>query len=254
MPLSHRLLVAVKAGLVHLIVSVAVAAATALVTFGLWYPSPFAELSRGRELFWLITSVDVICGPMLTLVLFNPTKRRGELVRDLAIVGIIQLGALGYGVWTLFQARPVHLVFEIDRFRVVSGADIAHAQLAKAPPGLQQLPWTGPTLIGARRSRTQQELMESVESALGGVDIAMQPARWVAFDAVRLAAIDKSVPLAEYMRRKPHAFAALEDAVRRTGRPIRDLRVLPVVSRFASWTALVDETGEPVAFADVDTL
>ena len=37
----------------------------------------------------------------------------------IAVVALIQLVALGYGLWTVFIARPVHLVFEIDRFRVV---------------------------------------------------------------------------------------------------------------------------------------
>jgi len=253
MPLTVRLRAAAKAGSLHLMASIAVAVATASVTFGLWYPAPFGDLSKGRDLFWLIVSADVICGPLLTLVLFNPAKPRSALVRDLALVVFIQLGALGYGVWTLFHARPVHLVFEVDRFRVVSVADIDPSQLGKAPIELQQLPWTGPTLIGARRSKTQQELLQSIESALGGVDIAMQPARWVAFDTVRPDVIAKSVPLAEFIRRKPDALAALETAVRQAGRPIQDLRALPVVSRFSSWTALIDETGEPVAFAAVDT-
>jgi len=62
--------------------------------------------------------VDVILGPLITLTVFNRSKPRSELVRDLTVVGLIQLAALGYGLWTVFVARPVHLVFEYDRFRV----------------------------------------------------------------------------------------------------------------------------------------
>lgn len=253
MRLTHRMRAAAKAGSLHLLASLVVAVATAAITFGLWYPSPFGDLSKGRELFALIISVDVVCGPLLTMVLFNPAKHRSELVRDIALVVLIQLGALGYGVWTLSHARPVHLVFEIDQFRVISDADIDRTQLAKAPVELRRLPWTGPTLIAARRSRTPQELIESIDSALGGVDIAMQPARWVAFDTARYEVLAKSVPLVEFMKRKPHARHILDAAVQRAGRPIQDLRVLPVVSRFSSWTALVDATGEPVAYAEVET-
>ena len=80
--------------------------------FGWWYPYPYRELSGGRELFALVVAVDVVLGPLITLVIFNPAKTRRHLVMDFTVIGLLQVAALAYGLWTVFVARPVHLVFE----------------------------------------------------------------------------------------------------------------------------------------------
>ncbi|NTV87211.1 MAG: pilus assembly protein, partial [Burkholderiaceae bacterium] len=113
-----------RAAAVHLCISLLVAGVAAGLVFGLWYPYPYREISGGRELFLLVVAVDVVLGPLVTFVVFNRTKPRKELVRDLALVGLMQLAGLAYGLWTVHEARPVHLVFEIDRFRAVHAVDV----------------------------------------------------------------------------------------------------------------------------------
>src|SRR4051812_33844000 len=85
-----------RAAAIHLAISAALAGLAALVVFVFWYPYPYRVLSGGRELFTLLISVDVIIGPLITLAVFNVTKPREELRRDLAIVGLLQLAALTY--------------------------------------------------------------------------------------------------------------------------------------------------------------
>ena len=79
MNFSLRFRPALKAASWHVLCSVGVALLAAAVVFGLWYPFPYRDLSGGRELFFLVVAVDVVCGPLLTLVLFNPAKPRAEL-------------------------------------------------------------------------------------------------------------------------------------------------------------------------------
>jgi hypothetical protein len=83
-----------------------------------------------RTQFLIVVTVDVILGPLITLAVFNRAKPWTELRRDLVIVALIQLSALGYGLWTVFVARPVHLVFEYDRFRVVHAVEVPPEMLA----------------------------------------------------------------------------------------------------------------------------
>jgi hypothetical protein len=104
-----------SAATIHLGLSLLVAALAALLVFLVWYPYPYREISGGRDLFLLLVAVDVIMGPLLTLTIFNLKKPKGELRRDLAVIGLLQLAALGYGLCTMAVARPVHLVFEIPR-------------------------------------------------------------------------------------------------------------------------------------------
>ena len=157
-----------RASGIHLGLSLCIAALAAWLVFGLWYPYPYREISGGRELFLIVIAVDVILGPLITLVVFNRAKPWTELRRDLIIVVLIQLAALGYGLWTVWVARPVHLVFEYKLFRVVHAIDIPVELLDKTPTGITALPMTGPTLLSLRPFKDSGESMDATLAAVGG--------------------------------------------------------------------------------------
>lgn len=241
-----------KAAAAHLVLSALIGVVAALLIFRFWFPWPYREVSGGRSLFLLIVSVDVVIGPLLTFVVFNRNKPRAELVRDVATIAVLQLAALCYGIWTLGQARPVHMVFEVDRFRVVSMADIDPERLHEAPEGLRNLPWTGPTLIAVRRPQSAEEVLRNINDAMQGQDLSTQPRYWIGYDQVRGDVARRSHPLSKLIERKPAFRAALEAAADEAGRPIAELSALPLLSRFASWVVLLDTQGNPVGYVAVD--
>lgn len=241
-----------KAAGIHLILSAVVGAIAAAVIFGLWYPWPYRAISGGQSLFWLLVSVDVTLGPLLTLAVFNVRKPRAELVRDLLVIGCLQLAALGYGSWVLFEARPVHLVFEVSRFRVVTAIDIDPAELGEAPADLRRLPLLGPTLISTREPTDQDEKLRAIDEALQGRDLSMKPRYWIPYSASRSDVLRIAQPLLTHVQKKPAQQEALQRAAERSGRPAESLRVLPLLSRTASWTVLIDSEGDPVGYLDLD--
>ena len=56
---------------IHLGISLAIAGLMAWLVFGLWYAYPYRDISGGRDLFMLVIAVDVIMGPLITLMIFN---------------------------------------------------------------------------------------------------------------------------------------------------------------------------------------
>jgi hypothetical protein len=167
-----------KAGGLHLLASVALAALVSALVFGVWYPAPYAAVAGGTSLFFLLVSVDVVMGPALTAVVANPSKPAAEFRRDFALIVALQLAALGYGLYTMALARPVYMAFEVDRMRVVVAADIEPASLAEAPPALRSLPWLGPKLIAAVKPVDPNEQMKSFDLGMAGIDLAMVPRNW----------------------------------------------------------------------------
>lgn len=243
-----------KASGLHLGISVCIAAAAALLVFALWYPWPYREISGGRELFLILISVDVILGPLITLAVFDKRKPVRELAIDLTVIACLQLAALGYGLWTVAVARPVHLVFEFDRLRVVHDVDIPEELRAKAPAGIVAEPWTGPTLVAVRPFRDANEGMAATMAALQGVQLGARPDLWQTWDDAKPRVL-AAAHTAEALRRNRPAQAALVDAaMRRTGRdPARTL-YLPVVARKTAWTAFLDpQTAAVVGFAPLDS-
>ncbi len=100
---------------VHAAASLAVAITVSVVIFVLWFPGALATVAGGLTLFLILTSVDVISGPLLTAVVANPTKPSRAFRRDVLVIAIVQLAALAYGVYVMSLARPVVMVFEVDR-------------------------------------------------------------------------------------------------------------------------------------------
>ena len=59
---------------VHFIATALLAAAAAMLFFGIWFPSPFNEMIGGTELFELVVGCDLALGPLISLVIFNRGK------------------------------------------------------------------------------------------------------------------------------------------------------------------------------------
>lgn len=250
----QKIMPRIKAGTIHFAVSAFIAGLSALLVFGLWYPYPYSEISGGRELFFILIAVDVIVGPVVTFVIFNKKKPLTELRRDLAIVILLQTLALGYGLWTVAMARPVHLVFEIDRFRVVQSIDIPEELISKAPKEVAVFPLTGPTLLGLRPFKDDQEKLEMTLAALGGIQLSARPDLWQTYDESRKAVITAAKPVTELIRRYPEFSKNIKDIANDQNISDIGLLYLPLVGRTSVWTVLLDgKTTNIVAFIPVDS-
>jgi hypothetical protein len=226
----------------HFLISLAVALGCAALVFGLWYPFPYTQLAGGRELFLIMISVDVVCGPLLTLVVFNPRKPRAELWRDLGIVAVLQIAALGYGLYSVTQARPVFMAFEGNRFRVVVLPEVQVDTLDDAAPEFRALSWSGPRLIGVRlAANTDPNYLESVKLSLAGVHPAFRPQRWVSFDDQREAVLAAAKPIKELRAKHPNASQSIERAVVESRIAEERMGYVPLVApRTDEWVVLVD--------------
>lgn len=243
-----------RASGIHLAVSLCVAVLAAVLVFGVWYPYPYREISGGRALFLLVVCVDVVMGPLITLVIFNRSKPSKELVMDLTVVGALQLAALGYGLWTVFVARPVHLVFEYTRMSVVHAIDVDASQLAKAPAALQVLPVTGPTSIALRPFKDAAEQFDATMAAIGGVALAARTDLWQPYSESREEILKEAKPVSELRVRFADYVGVIDAAIEDTGKSLEQLRYLPLVGRDKAWTVIVDATtAEPLGFMPLDS-
>ena len=78
-----------KAAGIHLAISVSIALVVVVFMFFLWYPTPYFQAMGGGGLLLLVTGVDVVLGPLITLVIFNTQKK--SLKFDLMCVAIVQV-------------------------------------------------------------------------------------------------------------------------------------------------------------------
>lgn len=235
----------------HLVVSAFVAALAAALVFGLWYPGPFKELAGGTGLFFLVISVDVVLGPLLTLVVFDRRKGWPHLRRDLFVIAVLQTAGLVYGLHTVYVVRPVASVFEVDRLRVVTADSVRTQELPAAPPEYQTLPLTGPWFLSARAPRTEDERKDALFTALEGFDTGQRPSFWQPYALAQNEAVAKSRPLQVLSQRYPEQATVIEAAAQRAGLSLAQARFLPVMAR-GDWVAVLDPSGNVVSYLPLD--
>ena len=253
MSLVARFRQAALASGIHFLASVGIAILASALVFLVWYPYPYRDLSGGRELFLLVMGVDIVCGPLLTLVLFDPAKPKAELWRDMALVMLIQLGALGYGLWTVWQARPLYLVLEVDRFKVITRTTIDEAALAVLPSELQPNLFAGPMVVGVRdpvdANERERIMFESVQ---GGRDYAERPEFYVPYaGSVEARASVKARPLSVFLQKQPAQRATANELAAEKKADITQWFYLPVVAR-QDWVAVLDKQGQIQGFLKGD--
>jgi hypothetical protein len=254
---SARIKAAARAASYHFLASILAASIVAFLVFQVWYPHPYDLLSGGRNLFLILICVDVVCGPLLTLLLFSPAKSRRELFLDLGLIGLIQAAAMVYGLHTAYQARPLFLVHEVDRFRVISLADYSDVDVAPAlaalAPSLKPHWYQGPAIVGIRPPKNSEERQDVMfESIFGGRDYSQRPDFYVPYDAsYQATALARTKPLKAFIAKYPDSARAAEDILKTKNVALSDAMFLPVIHK-QEWIALMDKSAQILGFLPGD--
>ena len=89
-----------------------------------WYPGALFAAAGGWQGIRIVIGVDLILGPLLTLVIYDITKPRKVLYRDLFVIALIQLSCLTAGVYIVFHERPIAVIYAYDKFYVLKHSDV----------------------------------------------------------------------------------------------------------------------------------
>ncbi|OFK89967.1 MULTISPECIES: hypothetical protein [unclassified Eikenella] len=238
----------------HLLGSAVLAGLAAWLVIKFLYPYPYSEMLGGLHLLLLIVGVDVVCGPLLTLILASPKKSRRDTCLDFALITVIQLGALSYGIHAVYLARPVYYAFDHDRFAVVTAAQLSDEDLAKAPENMRSLPLYGVEQISLA-TIPKEEMQDSVLLSLGGIEPVARPNLWLPLDATKEAADVRAAmkPVGHLIQYRPAQQAIIKQKVTEINLPEADMYYLPFTSdKNKEWIALLNKQGEIVDYLPID--
>jgi hypothetical protein len=242
-----------KASAIHLTLSVIVLCTVAAVLVWRWYPPGLFHMAHADKLLLIIAGVDVVMGPLLTLIVFKQGKK--TLKFDLTVIALLQVAAMTYGLSTVWQSRPVYMVALADRFRLVFANELDPADLAQGAPQYRSLPWLTVETIGALVPKDPKERSDLLFMTLDtGKDLPRLPKYYAPFPAAASGLLSHAVAVQDFMghlsaedRRK------LASAVGASGRTAGGLRVVPISSSRGEATMLIDaDTGTPSKPVEID--
>ena len=165
----------------------------------------------------------------------------------------LQAAALVYGVTTAWNARPVYLVAEVDRFKVITWEEIHHADFSALPADLRPGVWKSPTLVALRPPASIEEknkvLFESLQT---GRDYAERPEFYIPYNAqTATKVLERAREATALLTPYPHHRPWLEAYARAHKRSLSDVRYLPVMAR-EDWVAIVTPHGQIAQFLKGD--
>ena len=161
-----------KVSLVHLSISIAAISIALVITIELYYPNIFFYLQSSFDAVKILILVDIILGPLITLIIFKPNKK--GLKFDLYVIACLQISALAYGLNILYKERPIYLVYSADRFEVITSSDIDLSRLANE--NLKPSPFSEVKVVNAKLpddSRLREIIL--FEALSGGKDVHLRP-------------------------------------------------------------------------------
>lgn len=243
--LARRLSLSFKPALIHLGLSALVAAAAMSLIFLLWYPGALAGAQGVSRLVMIMIVVDVVIGPLITLIVYAPGKK--SLLFDLMVVAAMQTVALLYGLKAIESGRPAYVVFNVDRFDVIAVKEVLPDSLERAAPELQ-ISWLGPKWAVANLPADPAQRSQILFSAVsGGADLPQMPEFFVPMEGERPQMLKRLHPLEELRKlnsdlRDDAAWQGLLDGFGKEG---SELGYLPMAANARDGAVILDaKTGE----------
>lgn len=230
-----------RAALTHLLISATLAAIViGLILFG-WYPLPYFWAMGGPMLIGLLVGIDVVLGPLMTMILFNPAKSRRALMLDLTLIGVVQLGALAYGVHSGYVGRMAYGVFVNDRFHLVQASELAPALMDKASdPAFKQVPFISRRIIGTEVPDNETARSDLAFYKAVGAGPQQMPQFYMPLSNNREQLRAARIAREQIERRQPALATRIEQLLDTRDLTWEDTAVLPFEMDTATYTAVVD--------------
>jgi hypothetical protein len=221
-----------RAFLTHLLLSIAVIGSLLALLVARWYPMPYFLADGGWQGIRLVAAVDVVLGPLISLVIYNRKKSRGKLIFDYSVIGTIQACAFAFGVWTVFSTRTTVVVFADGNFYTV-GADVARFLHEPYPAILKQAPTTPAYAVVTMPAAEEQR------QALRRESLSMHRPLFSYVERVGPLTSETFQQLVEYqldipdlLARRPNARPVVDRFLERHGGTVEDYVFVPLKPRY----------------------
>jgi len=217
-----------RAFLIHLGISLTVFGALAYLVVEVWYPDFFFETDGGWQGLRLLLGVDLVLGPLMTLIVYRTGKP--GLAFDLTMIGIVQVVSLAAGVWIVFGQRPLAIVYVDGSFFSVTTQSFK--EVGVPVPDLDALPGPYPKWISVKLPK-ELDAQSTIrrDMLMSGRMLSTRSENYAPFDLKDLD--EKEARQAQEIEDRDRDSHALQPWLAEHGGEIGDYRFYPFGARYA---------------------
>ncbi|NOX49271.1 MAG: hypothetical protein GXP16_01885 [Gammaproteobacteria bacterium] len=214
-----------------------------------WYPSFFFESDGGWRGIRIIVAVDMVLGPLLTLVVFKAGKP--GLKTDLTLIGLLQFVCLFAGAYVVWSERPLAIVYVDSRFEVLTRDDFKTTELGSSPD-LSAYPGDSPKWIAVAMPQDITEQTAFRKKMFGsGRTLSTATQHYKPFDPTDPLFTDDPRDM-DVVRKREGGEKALNDWVKEHGGNIEDYNFYTYSTRYAyRYMGFSKSSGEMIGFLSI---
>jgi hypothetical protein len=239
-----------QASAVHLTTSATIVGLFLGLTFFVLYPAPLFQVEGAKLPIQIMLGVDIVLGPLLTLVVFKPGKP--GLKFDMAMIIAVQLGAFIYGASVVISERPAIVSFAVDRFVVIPAAETEEMPMDKIDTEQVKLNAIGPTYVYAEMPENAAEDGLLFGALEGKPDLERRPEFYRDFHANIAQNFDQAMDLQKYVEKHKDSRDEVENYLKASGKSYEDIAAYPVAGKHHDMVVVVDKHSKQLAgFIDI---
>ncbi|MGH8562484.1 MAG: hypothetical protein ACRES4_11005, partial [Nevskiales bacterium] len=159
--LPHKL----RAFSIHFLISLAIFAVLLYLILFHWYPMPWFPIDGGWQGVRIMIGVDLVLGPTLTFIIFNPAKGRRELTLDFSLIALVQASALAWGVYLVHGQRPLAIVHWNGAFHSVDSKSAGFR--TQSPQMLDAFGKQRPVIVFQQEPDSEEKKIEMIMAIFG---------------------------------------------------------------------------------------
>ena len=217
-----------RASFIHLLISTLLVGSVLAIVFLAWYPGPLFEIAGAASVVRVLIGVDLVVGPLLTLIIYKEDK--WGLKFDLCAIAVLQIIALLYGSYLLYDEKPHYLVFVVDRLEFTAEKQVDTSAIRFDTSQVKQ--FAGLRQVFARPPEDPDEYQRYLTSVMddGLPDLDGRGEYWEPWSAGADVIRSKIKPLNEIEPGSPREQQNLQQAIESYAAAHPNLGVLPIGS------------------------
>jgi len=202
-----------------------------------WYPVPYFSADGGWQGIRLIFFVDVVLGPLLTLLVYK--RGKPGLKFDMTLIALVQAAALSWGTWTVYDQRTMAVVFVDDAFHTLSPAQVRQAGLDESD--LSRFPHHPPmAFLRLPEDRTERRNLIREYEFKKNIPMIRLGERYEPLDDRHMQTVlSRGMPIADLQFYNPDFDAVAARLMKKYGGTVEDYAWVPIHARYRHSVLLI---------------